>query len=156
MPLVLILATPQRQPGLVPGARTEIIRLSFQEFLVELDSNRQMVFTNHLDLKPGKHSVRVRTLDVQNSSGQAITLVSNAITIDIPDVPAAEQQALIDAVSAGGWTGLQAVPKLVEKYPAAALSAIETGILGTPTNLTDVYVIGAGLLPGDAPVELSR
>lgn len=146
-----------RQPGLVPGARSGIIRLSFQEFLVELDASRQMVFTNHLDLKSGQHSVRVRTLDVQNSSGQAITLVSNVINIDIPDVPAAvEQKALVDAVSAGGWTGLQAVPKLVEKYPGAALGAIETGILATPTDLRDVYVIGAGLLPGDAPVAFLK
>ena len=139
------------QPGLVAGARSEIIRLSFQEFLVELDANRQAVFTNNLNLKPGQHSVRVRTLDVHDSSGQAITLVSNAITIDIPGVPAAmEKQALVDAVSIGGWTGLRAVPKLVEKYPDVALGAIEIGIRATPAELRDIYVIGAGLLPGDA------
>jgi hypothetical protein len=88
----------------------------FRGSLVELDANRQVAFTDHLDLKPGQHTVRVRTLDVQNSSGRAITRVSNAITIDVPGAPTAQEQALADAISKmkSILTGLPAnVPELV-------------------------------------------
>jgi hypothetical protein len=101
-----------RSISVMPGARSTLIPLTFQTFLVELDANGQigepdangkMVLFGKLDLKPGKHSVRVETSSgpwgVENSAHQVITLVSNTITVDVPGPPTAQEQALTNAIS---------------------------------------------------------
>ena len=66
-----------------------------------------------------------------------------------------ERQQLIDAASAGGGEGVNAAGKLVEKYPDAAINAIEAGILATPDRRRD-YVDVSAKVPGDAPVAFLR
>jgi hypothetical protein len=72
---------------------------------------------------------------IRQPAGPDLTLLSNPITIEVPDVPPArERQALVDVVSRGGEPAWDAVPTLVEKYPTAALAAIQAGMRATPSE----------------------
>jgi len=110
-----------------------------------------------LALRSGPHTIRLRTFSsapmiyIRGSAGRDLTLLSNPITIDVPDVPpAVERQALVDVVSRGGDAAWDAVPTLVEKYPAAALSAIEAGIRATPSEwIRGMLVSFLGDIQGD-------
>ena len=143
-------------PGLGPGSQSANISLSLQTLVV----NRKSVPADKLDLKPGKHTIRVKTPSgdwgVFIGGSTVITLVSNAITIDIPDLsPAAETQMLIEQASVGGtMRGFMAARRLVEKHPKVALDAIQAAVRATPDAGTrSKYVHLAGELPGDAPVD---
>ena len=68
-----------------------------------------------------------------------------------------EKQVLINKAASGGGEGLMAARKLVEKYPDAAIEAIEGGIRATKeAGYRGEYVEVAGRLPGDAPVPFLR
>ena len=68
-----------------------------------------------------------------------------------------EKGVLIKAAAAGDQEGCVAARKLVEKFPAAALDAIEAGIrASTREGYRGEYVEVAGLLPGDAPVAFLK
>ncbi len=62
------------------------------------------------------------------------------------------KQVLIEQTTAGGEAGRDPARRLVEKYPDAALPAIEAGIRATPNDgyRCDYVAAAAGLLPGDA------
>lgn len=62
-----------------------------------------------------------------------------------------EKAVLIHATEAGGANGAEAARRLVEKYPDAALAAVELGIRATPVDgERSEYVDALAALPGDA------
>jgi hypothetical protein len=68
-----------------------------------------------------------------------------------------EKQVLIDAVALGGQQGCEAARRLVEKYPDAALAAIEAGFRATPDDgFRCDYVKVAAKLPGDVPMAFLK
>ncbi len=137
-------------PGLGPGTQSANIPL-----LANVIDGGKIVSADQIHLAPGKHSIRVRTPSSGGVWTQGwITLVSNAITVEIPDVsPEAEIQVLIKQASAGGTRGLMPARRLVDKRPEAALSAIEAAVQVTPdSRMRSPYVDLAGSLPGDAAV----
>lgn len=68
-----------------------------------------------------------------------------------------EKLVLIKSASAGGQEGCAAARKLAEKYPDAAVGAIERGFRATKEEGTrGEYVEVAGLLPGDAPLAFLK
>jgi len=68
-----------------------------------------------------------------------------------------EKEVLINTAVSGGQEGCAAARKLVEKYPEAAIEAIEAGIRATKEGgYRGEYVEVAGTLPGDAPVAFLR
>jgi len=111
------------------------------------------------ELHPGPHRVRIRNLKgpnfgVYTDDGKAMVLLSNRITINVPDLSAtAEREALVTQTSAGGFNALQPARRLIERYPDTALPAIEKAIaatadpamraqfVGLASNLPDDYVI---------------
>ena len=112
-----------------------------------------------VELRPGKHSIRVRSVSrelfyVHTFASRGVALLSNTVTVDVPDLsPLAERQALIRQASAGGASGIPAARRLVEKYPDAALKAIAAAVEATrDASLRSQYVGLAAPLPGDEPV----
>jgi hypothetical protein len=76
---------------LVPGGQSHIYALMLRNGLYELDAQMARVRSTNgdfriLELKPGKHSVRVRT--GLNVGGRQVTLISNTIAIEISATPA--------------------------------------------------------------------
>ncbi len=73
---------------LIPGAKPTSLYVGF-DFLGLLDGDGKIVLREKFDLKPGKHSLRVRTpdafSDIQDPTQKPVTLVSNMITIDVPE-----------------------------------------------------------------------
>lgn len=68
-----------------------------------------------------------------------------------------EKQVLIDATASGGVAGCAAARKLVEKYPDAAINAIEAGFNATTLKgVRSEYVEAASDLPGNAPVAFLK
>ena len=68
-----------------------------------------------------------------------------------------EKQHLVDAAILRWRAGLRRARKLVEKYPDAALDAIEAGFEATTnTAIRGRYVEVAGGLPGNTPVAFLR
>jgi hypothetical protein len=68
-----------------------------------------------------------------------------------------EKQTLIDTVVSGGEWGSNAARRLVEKYPDAAIQAIEAGCNATPEDGVKCdYVDVASGLPGDLPVAFLK
>jgi hypothetical protein len=100
-----------------------------------------------LVLTEGRHVVRI----IATIENPPITVKSNALAIDVPDVPASvERQALVDLVSTGKpelWT---AWPILVAKYPDAALGAAQSAIRATDDpSLSGTLISWLGRIPGD-------
>jgi len=77
-----------RRRELAPGSQSVTIPIFFQTTLVQLDATGARLTATKLELKSGKHSIRIKTpvgaRGVQNSAKQVITLISNVITIDVP------------------------------------------------------------------------
>lgn len=118
------------QSSVAPGGVSEMIRLSLSSSSLERTTNGETVIIRNLNLKPGKHSVRVRTpggsMGIHDSAHRPIVLVSNAITIEIPDLtPADEKQALIEQASTNSPESVPAAQRLVLKYPDVLRDAIE-------------------------------
>jgi hypothetical protein len=68
-----------------------------------------------------------------------------------------EKQVLTDAAALGGEPGCTAARKLVEKYPDAAMPAIEAGFRATPIDgVRCDYVKAAARLPGDVPMPFLK
>ena len=91
-------------------------------------------------LKAGRHSLRVKASLGDGPTMQQpltrppIVLVSNTIAVDVPDVPLdVQRRALVEAVSGGGDRAWSALPKLVDRFPDAVLSAVEAGVRATST-----------------------
>ncbi len=140
--------------------KTEPVIAVQSDNLFEVNPSGPGMPPGKLDLKPGRHSVRVRTAPVNRCLGvqppvlTGIIAVSNVITIDVPDLsPAEETQMLINQASVGGTRGFMAARRLVDKHPEAALDAIEAAVQVTPdSGMRSQYVELAGSLPGDAAV----
>ncbi len=122
---------------IAPGEQSAAFRLSFQSDLYETTGGKSRM----LNLRPGKHAVRVKvSIDDREFHGRgpsfpAIVLLSNMITVDALAIPeGVEKRALVDAVSAGNEKAWQAVPKLVARYPDAALGAVEVGLRATASE----------------------
>jgi len=68
-----------------------------------------------------------------------------------------EKQVLVETTAAGGQAGLTAARKLAEKYPDAAIDAIEAAILATKEQgYRGEFVEVAGNLPGNMPLVFLR
>ncbi len=68
-----------------------------------------------------------------------------------------EKKQLTEVTAAGGEGGSAAAYKLVEKYPDAAIGAIEKGFRVTPEDgVRCQYIQAAAKLPGEAPVAFLR
>jgi hypothetical protein len=126
-----------------------------QTFVFELNARPART----LVLAAGKHSIRVRSVsnelyDIRTADGRGLALVSNPVEFDIPALsPAAERHALVEQTSAAGSRGLPAARTLVEKYPDAAIAALEAAVNATPdASLRSEYVRIVGMLPGEVPV----
>jgi hypothetical protein len=127
-----------------PGAESPAIGLPFCNTvdrcngLYPLEPGGRLILPvgERLVLQPGRHVVRVRgyvrqpgeAVDARDliRSASSLQLTSNAIAIDIPDMPALA--ALMAQIPPGGPASSAAVHLIVEKYPAAALDAITAGL----------------------------
>ena len=114
---------PQTVP---PGTESTVFRVDFRSGPWALDGTNR-AFTP----APGTYSIRLRSaagrfgVAIGSTPRREIVLISNAIAIHIPDVsPAVEREALVDEVVRTGSAG-EALRRLVEKYPDAALRAIQ-------------------------------
>jgi hypothetical protein len=107
-------------------------------------------------LSAGRHDIRVSVAATlrppHETATRTITVVSNAITIQVPGVPASdERRALVEGASAGGSQGLADARQLASIYPDAALEAIRAGAQATRDDATRAaYVEAAFALHGAA------
>jgi hypothetical protein len=107
------------------------------------------------ELRVGPRRIRLRPLTgsfaVRRSDGTEVDAISNRIEIVIPEVSeAAERDALVAQVSAGGADRMPSAQRLVERYPDAALGALEAAIAATADGaVRSRYVALAGKLTGD-------
>jgi hypothetical protein len=70
-------------PVLAPGAPSEMISLGFQSLTTD---GKTLIAPKDLNLRAGKHTVRVKTpmsSGVEDSHGQTLILISNAVTFEI-------------------------------------------------------------------------
>jgi hypothetical protein len=83
-----------------------------------------------------------------------LSLISNAIVIDIPSLTSAEERrVLVERTAAGDVDGLRAARRLVAAFPAVAIPAFVRAIEATSdAGNRAAYVSLAGTLPGDLPV----
>ncbi len=68
-----------------------------------------------------------------------------------------EKEMLVEATRTGGFDAVSAANELVQKYPDAALGAIEQAVHNAPEEwLRSQYIDAAAELPGDLPVEFLK
>jgi hypothetical protein len=68
---------------------TANVSVIFQTDLVELDAAGKRLASNKLVLKPGRHTIRVRTPDnrgitIQDATPRVVRVISNPVIIDVP------------------------------------------------------------------------
>jgi hypothetical protein len=133
------------------GGESGLYPVRFQSTLFE--SGTGSTFT----LKPGRYFVRLRTQSgLVGKPDKVLTIVSNFVTVDVPDAGAAEERrALIEQTSAGGIAGLRAAERLLERFPESALDAIKAGAT-RDVNLRGNYIELAGTVPGEPALAFLR
>jgi hypothetical protein len=143
-----------RPEQLAPGSVSAIQLLRVDNPLIEIDAPSVTA-----EWRPGRHTVRVRTFagprfSIRSETDARLSLISNAIVVDIPSISAAdEQRVLIERTAAGGVEGLRAARRLVAAFPAAAIPAFARAIEATSDAGSRAAYVGlAGTLPGDLPV----
>jgi hypothetical protein len=112
-----------RSQALTPGATTVPFTLTYP--------NGLHTSTGSLFISPGRHTVRVKAAIgrqwVRDGTGPppVIDVISNLLIVDVPAVdPAVERRALLEAAVRSGNAG-RPFATLVEKYPDAALGAVQ-------------------------------
>jgi hypothetical protein len=73
---------------LQPGMAAKV-PVRFQTYLVELDASGNRLLSNKLVLKPGRHTIRVRTPDtrgitIQDTTPRELRVISNHVVVDVP------------------------------------------------------------------------
>ena len=113
-----------RSQSIAPGTTTAPFRLTYP--------NGLHTSTGSLFISPGRHAVRLKAAigrqwirDGTEPAPPVVDVISNLLIVDVPAVAAAvERQALLEAAVRSGNAGRPFVT-LVEKYPDAALGAVQ-------------------------------
>lgn len=111
------------------------------------------------NIGPGRHTIRVRTFtgprfSIRSETAGRVSLISNAIVVDIPSASSVnERRLLVERAAAGDVEGLGAARRLVAAFPEAAVPALVRALETTSDEgLRATYVSLAGTLPGDLPI----
>jgi hypothetical protein len=116
--------------------------------------NGKTVAWKELNLRPGMHALRVRTartdpaLAIENSAHEIITLVSNAIAVNIAAPIVAESDALVwgDSVNGIQLRLVQSKTQVTPSVPGG-LASLEMQIRNVGPETATFNVCGCGLLP---------
>jgi hypothetical protein len=138
-----------------PGAESSTLAIEFQAPLMEQETYQKT------PLGPGRHAIRLRSRSGTLRPGvttKQITVVSNLLTIDIPNLSSTEERdILVKQVSGGGTAGLAPARQLIKRFPEDASEAIKAGALATADlTLRNSYVELAATIPGDAPLPFLK
>ena len=118
-------------PPLVPGASSEKVSLNFQSLTTD---GKTLIAPNGLNLRAGKHTVRVKTpmsSGIEDSRGQTLVLVSNPVTFEVG--PNSRVTSAISMTDAGMFAGTWRQDIAKSKYHLGH----------TPTSPTVMKVVAA-------------
>jgi hypothetical protein len=139
---------------LAPGSTSAIRQIRVDNPLFTTDTPAA-----EANIGPGRHTVRVRTFagprfSIRKETVGRLSLISNAIVVDIPSLSSAEERrVLVERTAAGDAEGLRAAGRLVAAFPDAAVPAFIRAVDATSDEgRRAAYISLADALPGDLPI----